>query len=82
MKMYDPLEIVEKVAARTCLETAFPLDVSDRVLSLIRQTPRVPVWPVVLVASGVVLAIFLILPLVDLFADPWSTCFVLSTEVL
>lgn len=80
--MDNPVEIVEKMAAQITRETAFSLDISEQVLSRIRQTPRVPVWPVVLLVFVVVLATCLTLPLIDLFTDPWSTCFVLSTEIL
>lgn len=75
--MNDPLKAVERLAAYVRVETAFPLDVSDQVLSRIRQVPCAPVWPVVGVIAGVVVIAGLISPLVELFADPWSACFVL-----
>jgi ferric-dicitrate binding protein FerR (iron transport regulator) len=75
--MNDPLKTVEQLAACARMDTAFPLDVADRVIPRLRRTRRAPVWPAVTTLACVAAAAVLTVPLLDLFTDPWSACFAL-----
>jgi len=76
--MNDPLKTVETLAALARREPVPPIDVSSRVISRLRQpeTRDAAWWPMTIFAGGTAVAagvaLFAGLPLIDLFADPWS----------
>lgn len=86
--MNAPLKTVESLAAFALKEPAPPIDVSNRVISRLRQpeTGGAAWWPLAVFTGGTAVAAgaaFLAgLPLMDLFADPWSAWMVSSLGIL
>jgi hypothetical protein len=85
--MNAPFKMVENLAAHARKEPAPPIDVSYRVISKLRQieTERTAWWPLAFFAGGAAvtasMAFLAGMPLMDLFADPWSACLVSSVGI-